>query len=62
MDLHKRGTVFKPPSIRGVTPDFHENELIEIDSHLVVSGYSLNKLKKRARIAKNNKPSLRIRG
>ncbi|PVH70500.1 hypothetical protein DL98DRAFT_619281 [Cadophora sp. DSE1049] len=62
MDLRRRGTVFEPPSIRGVTPDSHDDESIGTDSHPVASGYFSNKLKKRAWAAENDEPPPRIRG
>jgi hypothetical protein len=47
MSLERRGTLFGPPSIRGVTPDSHENGSIEANSLLVASGNNSNKLKKK---------------
>jgi hypothetical protein len=47
MSLERRGTLFGPPSIRGVTPDSHENGSIEANPLLVASGNDSKRLKKR---------------
>ena len=47
MSLQRRGTLFGPPSIRGSTPESHENGTIEADSLFVASGNDSNKLKKK---------------
>jgi hypothetical protein len=57
MSLERRGTLFGPPSIRGVTPDSHENGSIEVNSLLVASSNNSNKLKKKLKEA-----PLKIRG
>jgi hypothetical protein len=47
MSLERRGTLFGPPSIRGATPDSHENGSIEANPLLVSSDNDSKRLKKR---------------
>jgi hypothetical protein len=62
MSLQRRGTLFGPPSIRGATPDSHENGSNEADSLLVAPGKDSNKLKKRAWAAEDEEAPPKIRG
>jgi hypothetical protein len=57
MSLERRGTLFGPPLIQGVTPNSYKNRLIEVNSLLMASGNNLNKLKKKLKEA-----PLKIRG
>jgi hypothetical protein len=55
MSLERRGTLFGPPSIRGATPDSHENGSIEANS-LVASGNDSKRSKKRVWAAEDEAP------
>jgi hypothetical protein len=51
MSLKRRGTLFRPPLIQGVTLNSHKNGLIKANSLLIASGNNLNKLKKKLKEA-----------
>jgi hypothetical protein len=61
MSLQRRGTLFGPPSIRGATPDSHENGSNEADSLLVASGNDSKTSKKRVLAAEDEEAPPKIR-
>jgi hypothetical protein len=61
MSLERRGTLFGPPSIRGATPDSHENGSIEANPLLVASDNDSKRLKKRVWAAEDEEAPPKVR-
>lgn len=61
MSLGRRGTLFGPPSIRGATPDSHENRSIEANSPLVASGNDSTRSKERVWAAEDEEVPPKVR-